>query len=77
MKYEKILNDTWYFLENNYKGSEITLEMWINLVEKKADTKNCLKKCIKLLWRQYEFIDPKIKIYYKKYIKENYNINVV
>lgn len=77
MKYKKILDNVWDILENNYKGSEITLEMCIDLIEKKADTKNCLKKCIKLLWKQYEFYDVEIKQYYKKYIKENYNINVV
>lgn len=76
MKYEKILNDTWEFLENNYKGSEITLELWAKLIEEKSDTKNCLKQCIKLLWSQWEFLDLDYYNYAKKYIKNKYGVIV-
>lgn len=76
MKYSKILNDTWEFLENNYKGSEINMEMWIDLIEKKSDSKNCLKKCITLLWDMWEFYFDDEKEFYKNYIKENYHIRV-
>lgn len=77
MKYEKILNKTWEFLENTYKGSEITIMLWINLIEKECDSKNCLKKCIQLLWSQWEWYDDDEKEYWKKYIKDNYNISLV
>lgn len=76
MKYSKILNDTWEFLENNYKGSEINMEMWLDLVEKESDNKNCLKNCIILLWNTWEFYTIEEHDYYKKYIKDNYNIKV-
>lgn len=77
MKYEKILNDTWYYLENNYKGSEIDLDLWLRLIEKKCDNNYCLKNCIKLLWSQYEWYDLEEKYYYKNYIKNRYGIRVV
>lgn len=76
MKYEKILNDTWEYLERNYKGSEITMGLWLNLVEKMCDNDYCLKQSIKLLWEQWEWFDIEQKEYYKKYIKENYNVVV-
>lgn len=75
-KYEKILNDTWEYLENNYKGSEINLDLWLKLVEKESDTENCLKQCIKLLWSQYEWYDFEERQYYIDYIKDNYGIRV-
>lgn len=76
MKYEKILNDTWYELEHNYKGSEIDLGLWLELVERESDTWNCLKQCIKLLWSQYEWYDLEEKYYFKKYIKDKYGLIV-
>lgn len=76
-KYEKILNDTWEYLENNYKGSEITFEFWLNLIEKKCDNNYCLKKCVKLLWSQWEFTLNEDRQYYKEYLKESYGIKVV
>lgn len=76
MKYEKILNDTWEFLENNYKGSEINMKMWLDLVEKESDSKNCLKNCINLLWDMWEFFTTEERDHYIKYIKDNYNIKV-
>lgn len=76
MKYNKILNDTWEFLENNYKGSEINMKMWLDLVEKESDNKNCLKNCIILLWDMWEFYTIEEREYYIKYIKDNYNIKV-
>jgi hypothetical protein len=77
MKYEKILNDTWEYLENNYKGSEITIELWIDLIKKESDTENCLKQCIKLLWEQWEWFDSvEERQYFKEYIKNNYGIIV-
>jgi hypothetical protein len=75
-KYETILNNTWEYLENNYKGSEITMKMWLKLVEKESDTKNCLKKCIKILWDEWEFFYNEERQFYKKYIKDNYHVIV-
>lgn len=77
MKYENILNKTWEYLENNYKGSEITMKLWLKLIEKECDSKNCLKQCVKLLWSQWEFFEPELYDYYKNYIKENYGVKVV
>lgn len=76
MKYEKILNDTWEELENNYKGSEITFGMWLINIQKECDNNHCLKQCIKLLWSQYEWYDFEEKEYYKKHIKNYYGIGV-
>lgn len=77
MKYETILNDTWDYLDNNFKGSEISFDLWLKLVENKCDTENCLKQCIKMMWKQWEWYDLEEREYYKNYIKENYNIKVV
>ena len=77
MKYEKILNETWEYLENNYKGGEITIPLWINLIEKKCNNRYCLKQCIKLMWSQWEWFDLKEKHYVKKYIKDIYGVMVV
>ena len=74
MKYKNILNETWSFLENNFKGSEIHFILWIDFIEKKCDTKNCLKQCIKQAWNEWEWFYTEEKEYTKKYIKENYNI---
>lgn len=76
-KYEEILSETWWFLENNYKGSEITFGMWLLYIEKESDSKNCLKQCIKLSWNQWEWYDLEEKEYYRKHIKEYYGIKVV
>lgn len=77
MKYEKILNDTWEYLENNYKGSEITIELWCKLIEKQCNNNYCLKQCIKLLWSQWEWFDFEIREHTKKYLKEYYGVKVV
>ena len=76
MKYEKILNTTWEFLENNYKGSEITFPMWVFLVYKMCDTKYCLKQCLKLLWSQWEWLDKEDREYHKNWLKYNFNVVV-
>lgn len=76
-KYEKIVNETWEYLESHFKGSEITIELWCKLVEKYCDNDYCLKKCIKLLWSQWEWFDYEEKLYIQNYIKEKYNIKVV
>lgn len=76
MKYEKILNDTWEYLENNYKGSEITFSLWLYLVDKMCDTDYCLKQCIKLLWTQWEWLNNEDREYYKKWLKSNYGVIV-
>ena len=40
MKYSRkainIVNDTWEYLENNYKGSEITMSLLIYTIERKC-----------------------------------------
>jgi len=77
MKYEKILNDTWEYLEDNYKGSEITIQLWLKLVEKKCDNNYCLKQCIKLLFSQWEYFDYEQRENDIEYIKNNYGIKVV
>lgn len=76
MKYARILNDTWEYLENNFKGSEINMYLWLTLIDKKCDNDYCLKQCIRLLWEQYEWYDLEERDYYKNFIKENYNIKV-
>jgi hypothetical protein len=74
MKYERILNDTWEYLESNYKASEINIKTWCDLVERKCDNNYCLKQCIKLLWEQWEWYDLEERDYYKNYIKDNYGV---
>ena len=76
-KYEKILKETWYFLENNYKSSEITIGLWLDIIKKKSDTKNCLKMCVKQLWSMWEWDAYEEEEYYwKEYIFNNYGIVV-
>lgn len=75
-KYEKILNDTWEYLEYNYKSSEIDLALWISCIDSECDNNYCLTKCIKLLWSQWEFLDLSERDYYIKYIKDNYDVVV-
>lgn len=77
MKYANILNETWEYLENNYKASEISIKTWCDLVERKCDNDYCLKQCIKMLWEQWEWYDLEEREYYKNYIKDNYGVKVV
>ena len=71
MKYSRkaidIVNDTWEYLENNYKGSEITMSLLIYTIERKCDTENCRKQALKYLWENYEFLYEVDYRYYKKY----------
>lgn len=76
MKYEKILNDSWEYLEENYKGSEITIQLWCKIIEKMCDTEYCLKQCIKLLFSQWEYFDLRQREFDIKYIKEKYGVKV-
>jgi hypothetical protein len=76
MKYEKILNNAWEYLENNFKGSEINIDLWIRQVNIECDNNYCLKQCIKLLWSQWEWFDLKEKEYYRNYIRENYGVRL-
>lgn len=73
MKYSKkainIVNDTFDYLENNYKGSEITLSLLIYTIQKKCDSENCRKQALKYLWDNYEFYDNNDYKYYKEYYK--------
>ena len=79
MKYEKILNDTWEYLENNYKGSEISIELWAKMIEQHYLCNNnyCLKQCIKLLWQQWEWFDFEERNYFKDFLKNKYGVKVV
>lgn len=75
-KCKNIVNEAWKFLENNYKGSEITMELLLKEICKRANTKTCLKDSIKYLWQNYEFFYEDIYKYYKNYIKTNFHIIV-
>lgn len=81
MKYTKkaikIVEDTWEYLEDNYKGSEITLSLLIYTIQRKCDTENCRKQSLKYLWENYEFYEEEEYEYYKEYYKECLNIKVV
>lgn len=77
MKYENIINETWEYLDNNYKGSEITMELWLRTIEKECDNDYCLKQCVKLAWNNWEWFCVDEKEYMKKYIKDRYGIKVV
>ena len=75
-KYEKILEETWYFLENTYKSSEITIDLCLDIIKKKSDTKNCLKMCVKQLWSMWEWDTCEEKYYWEEYIFNSYGIVV-
>lgn len=77
MKYEKILNDSWEYLENNYKGSEITIQLWLYIIGKMCDNEYCFKKCVKLLFSQWEYYDTEQRQLDIEYIKDYYGIKVV
>lgn len=81
MKYTKksieIVNNTWEYLENNYKGSEITLNLLIDNILKQCDSNNCEKQSLLYLWDNYEFYNIDEYNYYKNYYKENFNIKVI
>lgn len=74
MKYSNkainIVENTWEYLENNYKGSEITLSLLVYSIQKKCNTENCRKQALKYLWEGYEFYELEEKNYWKKYFKE-------
>lgn len=80
MKYSRkaidIVNDTWEYLENNYKGSEITMSLLICTIERKCDTENCRKQALKYLWENYEFFYEEDYRYYKKYFYKCLGIRV-
>ena len=81
MKYTKkaikIVEDTWEYLENNYKGSEITMALLIYTIQRKCDTENCRKQSLKYLWKNYEFYNDEEYKYYKEYYNECLGIKVV
>lgn len=74
MKYTKkaikIVEDTWEYLENNYKGSEITMGLLIYTIQRKCDSENCRKQSLKYLWENYDFYIYEDYIYWKNYYKE-------
>lgn len=74
MKYTKkaikIVEDTWEYLENNYKGSEITMSLLIYTIQRKCDSENCRKQSLKYFWENYEFYNEEEYKYYKEYFKE-------
>lgn len=80
MKYSKkcidLVNDVWTFLENNYKGSEITFELILREINKKADTNNVLRQSIKYLWNNYEWFDYEYKKYCVDYVKNNFGVRL-
>lgn len=71
-----LVEDVWTFLENNFKGSEITMELMLYEIYRKADTQNTLKNAIKYLWNNYEFFDYDYKEYCIKYIYDRFGIKV-
>lgn len=71
-----LVEDVWCYFENNYKGSEITLELVLRELYRRADTRNNLVNAIKYLWSCYEFYDYEYKDYCKNYIYNNYGIKV-
>ena len=73
----KIVEDTWEYLENNYKGSEITFSLLLYNVQKQCDTEYCRKQSLKYLWENYEFYNDEEYKYYKAYYKECLGIKVV
>ena len=79
-KYSKkaqiIVEETWDYLESNYKGSEITLSLLIYTIQNKCDTENCRKQALKFLWDTYEWYDLEEKAYYKEYYKECLGLRV-
>ena len=81
MKYSQkainIVEDTWEYLENNFKGSEITMSLLVYTIQKKCDTENCRKQALKYLWNNYEWFDYEEKNYYVKYFKECLGVKVV
>ena len=77
MKYEKILNDVYEYLESTYKNSEITMILYIYYIKKQCDNDYCFKKCIEILWDTWDFYDYNEREFYKAYLKEEYNIKVI
>ena len=80
MKYTKkainIVENVWNYLEDNYKGSEITFSLLIYNVQKQCDTENCRKQSLKYLWENYEFYGEEDYKYYKNYYKKCLGIKV-
>ena len=80
MEYSKkcidLVNDVWTFLENNFKGSEITFELILREINKRADTNNVLRQSIKYLWNNYEWFDYEYKKYCIDYVKNNFGVRL-
>jgi len=71
-----IVNNTWEYLENNFKGSEINMSLLVYTIQKKCDTENCRKQALKYLWENYEWFDLREKEDYILFFKESLGINV-
>lgn len=65
-----IVDRVWEYLENNYKGSEITFEMLCYYICKYSDTKTCQRQALKYMFDNYEFYSKDYYDYCKSYIKE-------
>lgn len=76
-KSKRIVEETWDYLEKNYKGSEITFSLLMYTVSKKCDSENCRKQSLKYLWENYEFYQEEDYEYYKQYYKECLGIKVI
>lgn len=79
-KYSKksidLVDSVWTFMENNFKGSEITMELLLREINKRADTNNVLRQSIKYLWENYDWFDYDYKKYCIDYIYDNFGIKV-
>lgn len=75
-KYERILKRVFDYTEDNFKGSEITFSLCMYLVYQESDTENCLKNTLKLLWNNWEWDDFEEEQYYRKYLKDSFDVKV-
>lgn len=71
-----LVNKMWEYLENNYKGSEITFDLICDYICKNSDTARCEKQALEYAFSNYEFYDIDYYNYCVIYLKENYGIKL-
>lgn len=70
------VDNIWYKLEASYKGSEIHLGLMLDEIWRDAENRNDLRNMVKYCWSMWEFYEIEEENYWKKCIKERFELEV-